>query len=67
MPGKGARVRRKAREEEKMLLWKEEERVYIESGGMKNCKTCYCYSRCPVYGDEIMPCWVYGGVNDQNK
>ena len=61
MPGKGARVRRKAREEEKMLLWKEEERDYVENGGVKNCKTCHSYSRCPVYGNEIMPCWVYRG------
>ena len=61
MPGRGAKARRKAKEEERVQQWKDEERLYIDNGGVKDCKTCYSYSRCPVYGDEIMPCWVYGG------
>lgn len=61
MPGKGAIARRKVREEEIVNSWKEQEKKYLADGGEKNCRTCYCYSRCPVYGDEIMLCWVYRG------
>lgn len=63
MPGKGAKERRKLREQQRILDIKEAEKTYIENGGVKNCRSCYCYSRCPVYGDEIMSCWCYGGNN----
>lgn len=61
MPGKGSRERRRERELAAIEDAKKRERDYLAAGGRKVCKTCYRYSRCPVYGEEMNPCWRYGG------
>ena len=64
MPGKGAKERRKLREEDKIQQVRMREVEYISKGGAMNCESCINYSRCPVCGDYIMPCWIYNGYSE---
>ena len=61
MPGEGAKERRKQREQTAIEAWKRKRDEYLANGGIKNCRSCVTYSWCPVDGDDIRPCWVYGG------
>ena len=61
MPGKPSRERRRLKKIKEIEDLRARGREYLEKGGEQTCRTCFSFSRCPVHGDEIMPCWCWRG------